>query len=41
MYDIVSYPSIVLVKNNGQQIHYNSDNRDKKSLDLFLKQNGV
>ena len=37
MYDIVSYPSIVLVKNNGQQIHYNSDNRDKKSLDLFFK----
>lgn len=39
MYDITSYPSLILVKNNGDIIHYLSDNRDKHSLDNFLKTN--
>ena len=35
MYDITSYPSIVLVKNNGQQIHYNLIIENPKLLDYF------
>lgn len=39
MYDITSYPSLILVKNNGDRVHYLSDKRNKKSLDSFLKAN--
>ena len=39
MYDITSYPSLVLVKNNGDRIHYLSDDRNPTSLDNFLKAN--
>ena len=31
-YSIQSYPSIVLVKNNGDIIHYLSDKREKKDI---------
>ena len=41
MYNIVSYPSLILIKHSGEQIHYNSDKRDKKSFDKFLKDNNV
>ena len=40
-YSIQSYPSIVLVKNNGEIIHYLSDKREKKDIDAFLKKNKV
>tara|TARA_Y100000996_G_scaffold109110_1_gene80594 strand:+ start:928 stop:3072 length:2145 start_codon:yes stop_codon:yes gene_type:complete len=40
-YNIQSFPSLVLVKTSGEQIHYPSDLRDKKSIDQFLKENKV
>ena len=39
MYDITSYPSLILVKNNGDHVHYLSDDRKPTSLDKFLKAN--
>ena len=41
IYNIQSFPSLVLVKTSGEQIHYPSDLRDKKSIDQFLKENNV
>ena len=41
MYNIKTFPSLVLVKNNGEQIHYDSDKRTKKNIDQFLKDNKV
>jgi thioredoxin-related protein len=40
-YNIVSYPTLLLVKEDGSQIPYLSDKREKKDIDLFLKQHNV
>ena len=40
-FNIVSYPTLLLVKDDGSQIPYLSDKREKKDIDVFLKQQNV
>ena len=39
MYPIQGFPSLILVKSNGEQVNYQSDKRTKKDIDAFLKEN--
>jgi thiol-disulfide isomerase/thioredoxin len=41
MYPIQGFPSLILVKSNGEQVNYQSDKRTKKDIDAFLKENRI
>ena len=39
MYNIQSFPTLLLVKNNGNRVKYQSDSRGKSEIEAFLKKN--
>ena len=41
MYQIQSFPSLILVKSNGEQVPYSSDKRTKKDIREFLRENQI
>jgi thiol-disulfide isomerase/thioredoxin len=41
MYNIQSFPSIILEKSNGVLVRYPSDKRTKKDIDSFLRENEI
>ena len=41
MYNIQSFPTLLLVKNNGNRVKYQSDSRGKSEIEAFLKKNRI
>ena len=41
IYNIQSFPTLLLVKNNGNRVKYQSDSRGKSEIEAFLKKNRI
>ena len=39
MYNIQSFPTLLLIKTNGERVQYPSDSRTKKEINKFLQDN--
>ena len=39
MYNIQSFPTLLLIKTNGERVQYPSDSRTKKEINLFIQDN--
>ena len=38
-YNIVSFPTLLLIKENGERIYYSSDSRTKEEIQKFIQDN--